>query len=132
MAATCLSSTFTTAAAAAAGASGARKGTGAAARKATSSTSVRASSSSTSASRNVADAAAAATKVDTTTIDWEALDAEIADQTTIQILDRALEIFGDELAIAFSGAEVGLGTAPTSPLFTFFCNRNTIRLMTAG
>ena len=41
----------------------------------------------------------------TTSIDWEKLDAEFQDATTIAILDRALEIFGDTLAIAFSGAE---------------------------
>ena len=48
---------------------------------------------------------AGATAADASTIDWEALDAELQDQTVIEILDRALEIFGDELAIAFSGAE---------------------------
>ena len=51
--------------------------------------------------RVAATAGAAATDV----IDWAALDAEMQDQTTIEILDKALEMFGDDLAIAFSGAE---------------------------
>ena len=46
--------------------------------------------------------AAAAEK---TSIDFEALDAQMQDQTVVQILDQALEMYGDDLAIAFSGAE---------------------------
>jgi len=38
-------------------------------------------------------------------INWETLDAELQDATTLTIMDRALELFGDGLAIAFSGAE---------------------------
>ena len=40
-----------------------------------------------------------------TAVDWEALDAKMQDQTTIEILSQALDLFGDDLAIAFSGAE---------------------------
>ncbi|EEH52178.1 uncharacterized protein MICPUCDRAFT_53472 [Micromonas pusilla CCMP1545] len=58
-----------------------------------------------SSRRAVAPAAAPAAESATTSIDWEKLDAEFQDATTIAILDRALEIFGDTLAIAFSGAE---------------------------
>uniref|UniRef100_A0A7S0SHH1 Thioredoxin domain-containing protein n=1 Tax=Mantoniella antarctica TaxID=81844 RepID=A0A7S0SHH1_9CHLO len=62
------------------------------------------------ASRAVVDAAAESLAVDapsssTAGVDWEALDATIVNQTTLAILDKALEMFGDELAIAFSGAE---------------------------
>jgi adenylyl-sulfate reductase (glutathione) len=39
-----------------------------------------------------------------TAVDWEALDAKMQDQTTIEILSQALDLFGDDLAIAFSGA----------------------------
>lgn len=120
MVASSLSSTFTVAPPA----SGARKVT--AARRV--STAVRASSSFSSSSSDPSSLAATTSKsvnvasplsrsargdtvttgvatADASTIDWEALDAEMQDQTTIQILDRALAIFGDELAIAFSGAE---------------------------
>ena len=58
-----------------------------------------------SSRRAVAPAAAPAAESATTSIDWEKLDAEFQDATTIAILDRALEIFGDTLAIALSGAE---------------------------
>ena len=40
-----------------------------------------------------------------TNIDWDALDSQFQDQTVVQIMDKALELFGDGLAIAFSGAE---------------------------
>ena len=46
-----------------------------------------------------------------TAVDWEALDAKMQDQTTIEILSQALDLFGDELAIAFSGAEDVAGRA---------------------
>ena len=52
--------------------------------------------------RPVVARAAAAEK---TSIDFEALDAQMQDQTVVQILDQALEMYGDDLAIAFSGAE---------------------------
>ena len=35
----------------------------------------------------------------------QALDAQMQDQTVVQILDQALDMYGDDLAIAFSGAE---------------------------
>ena len=40
-----------------------------------------------------------------TGIDWPNLDSQFQDQTVVQIMDKALELFGDGLAIAFSGAE---------------------------
>ena len=52
--------------------------------------------------RPVVARAAAAEK---TSIDFEALDAQMQDQTVVQILDQALDMYGDDLAIAFSGAE---------------------------
>ena len=50
-------------------------------------------------------AAAGETATASASVDWEALDAQMQDQTTIEILSQALDIFGDDLAIAFSGAE---------------------------
>ena len=60
-----------------------------------------------SAARPRARVAAAAGETATATagVDWEALDAQMQDQTTIEILSQALDLFGDDLAIAFSGAE---------------------------
>ena len=48
---------------------------------------------------------APASTASTASFDWEKLDAELMDKSALQIMDRALEIFGDGLAIAFSGAE---------------------------
>ena len=45
------------------------------------------------------------TQPNPTGIDWESLDQTFQDQTVIEIMDKALELFGDGLAIAFSGAE---------------------------
>ena len=38
-------------------------------------------------------------------VDFEALDSTMQKQTVVQILDQALDMYGDDLAIAFSGAE---------------------------
>ena len=60
-------------------------------------------------------AAAGETRTSSASVDWEALDAQMQDQTTIEISAGASDIFGDDLAIAFSGAEDVTSSSSRAP-----------------